>query len=131
MSSICNDFAHIVEVVNDFLYFLGPDLKSVTGDVASVDIVVEVSYFLYMYPCAIFEYIFLCKVYYIYWTNLKFLQDIYFQIQDTKNDHLNIIDHLFNSLDSNILKIFSKIQFTWFKPIKMYLKSVPFLWWYS
>ena len=44
MMTICTDFAHIVEVANDFLYFLGPDLKSVTGDVAGIDAVVLVSY---------------------------------------------------------------------------------------
>ena len=44
MMTICRDLAHIVEVANDFLYFLGPDLKSVTGDVAGIDAVIAVRY---------------------------------------------------------------------------------------
>jgi dynein heavy chain len=43
MSTICVDLMHIVEVVNDFLYFLGPDLKTVTGDVQGIDNVIHVS----------------------------------------------------------------------------------------
>lgn len=42
MSTICNDLAHIVEVVNEFLYFLGPELKTVTGDVQGIDAIVHV-----------------------------------------------------------------------------------------
>jgi dynein heavy chain len=41
MSTICVDLMHIVEVVNDFLYFLGPDLKTVTGDVQGIDNVIH------------------------------------------------------------------------------------------
>ena len=54
MSSICNDLAHIVEVVNEFLYFLGPELKTVTGDVQGIDAIVHVrittTLFLIQYP---------------------------------------------------------------------------------
>ncbi|KAL2608323.1 hypothetical protein R1flu_026896 [Riccia fluitans] len=41
MSTVCVDLLHIVEVVNDFLYFLGPELKAVTGDVAGIDEVIR------------------------------------------------------------------------------------------
>jgi hypothetical protein len=54
MSSICNDLAHIVEVVNEFLYFLGPELKTVTGDVQGIDAIVHVrtttTFFSIQYP---------------------------------------------------------------------------------
>lgn len=43
MSVICTDFLHVLDVVNDFLYFLGPDLKTVTGDVAGIDAIIHVS----------------------------------------------------------------------------------------
>ena len=42
MSNVCIDLLHIVEVVNDFLYFLGPELKTVTGDVQGIDDVIHV-----------------------------------------------------------------------------------------
>ncbi|OAE19678.1 hypothetical protein AXG93_1847s1410 [Marchantia polymorpha subsp. ruderalis] len=41
MSTVCVDLLHIVEVVNDFLYFLGPELKAVTGDVQGIDEVIH------------------------------------------------------------------------------------------
>ncbi|MCO5597848.1 hypothetical protein L7F22_051932 [Adiantum nelumboides] len=41
MSSICADLLTIVEVVNDFLNFLGPELKAVTGDIEGIDSVIQ------------------------------------------------------------------------------------------
>lgn len=45
MSTVCVDLLRIVEVVNDFLYFLGPELKAVTGDTVGIDAVIHVSGF--------------------------------------------------------------------------------------
>lgn len=42
MSAVCVDLLHIIEVVNDFFQFLGPELKSVTGDVQSIDAMIQV-----------------------------------------------------------------------------------------
>nr|AML30863.1 axonemal inner arm dynein heavy chain 7 [Marsilea vestita] len=41
MSSICSDLLNIVEVVNDFQNFLGPELKAVTGDIEGIDSVIK------------------------------------------------------------------------------------------
>lgn len=45
MSSICADLLTIVEVVNDFLNFLGPELKAVTGDIEGIDSVIQVNFY--------------------------------------------------------------------------------------
>ena len=42
MSSICSDLLNIVDVVNDFQNFLGPELKAVTGDIDGIDLVNQV-----------------------------------------------------------------------------------------
>eukprot|EP01018_Ginkgo_biloba_P029496 Gb_13869 [translate_table: standard] len=41
MSNICVDLLHIVEVVDDFHNFLGPELKAVTGDAQGIDSVIQ------------------------------------------------------------------------------------------
>lgn len=37
MADICKDLAEMVEVVDDFFKFLGPELKAVTGDTQGID----------------------------------------------------------------------------------------------
>ncbi|GBG66229.1 hypothetical protein CBR_g57832 [Chara braunii] len=41
MATICGDLRHIVEVVDDFHKFLGPELKAVTGDAQGIDDVTQ------------------------------------------------------------------------------------------
>nr|Q9SMH3.1 RecName: Full=Dynein-1-alpha heavy chain, flagellar inner arm I1 complex; AltName: Full=1-alpha DHC; AltName: Full=Dynein-1, subspecies f [Chlamydomonas reinhardtii]CAB56598.1 1-alpha dynein heavy chain [Chlamydomonas reinhardtii] len=41
MAEICTDLIEMVEIVDDFFRFLGPELKTVTGDTAGIDRVVH------------------------------------------------------------------------------------------
>lgn len=41
MAEICRDLAEMVEVVDDFFKFLGPELKAVTGDTQGIDRVIQ------------------------------------------------------------------------------------------
>ena len=41
MIEICVDLIKIVEIVDDFIKFLGPDLKSVTGDIHGIERMVQ------------------------------------------------------------------------------------------
>eukprot|EP00798_Chlamydomonas_sp_ICE-L_P031817 gene31817-7021_t len=41
MADICNDIIEMVEIVDDFFKFLGPELKAVTGDTQGIDRVVQ------------------------------------------------------------------------------------------
>ncbi|CAD7704507.1 unnamed protein product [Ostreobium quekettii] len=41
MADICRDLAEMVEVVDDFFKFLGPELKAVTGDTQGIDRVIQ------------------------------------------------------------------------------------------
>jgi dynein heavy chain len=41
MADICKELADMVEVVDDFFKFLGPELKAVTGDTKGIDDVIE------------------------------------------------------------------------------------------
>ncbi|GMH41526.1 hypothetical protein BSKO_09436 [Bryopsis sp. KO-2023] len=41
MAEICSDLAEMVEVVDDFFKFLGPELKAVTGDTQGIDRVIQ------------------------------------------------------------------------------------------
>ncbi|MEW5308429.1 MAG: hypothetical protein WDW38_000392 [Sanguina aurantia] len=41
MADICTDLIEMVEIVDDFFKFLGPELKAVTGDTAGIDRVVH------------------------------------------------------------------------------------------
>ncbi|KAL6757976.1 dynein heavy chain, N-terminal region 1-domain-containing protein, partial [Haematococcus lacustris] len=40
MAEICNDLIEMVEIVDDFFKFLGPELKAVTGDMQGIDRVI-------------------------------------------------------------------------------------------
>ena len=40
MSEICTDLTEMVEILDDFYKFLGPELKSVTGDTEGIDAVI-------------------------------------------------------------------------------------------
>jgi dynein heavy chain len=41
MASVCADLRRVVEVVDDFKRFLGPELKAVTGDPQGIDDVIQ------------------------------------------------------------------------------------------
>ena len=41
MSEICTDLIQMVEILDDFYKFLGPELKSVTGDTEGIDAVIS------------------------------------------------------------------------------------------
>uniref|UniRef100_A0A6S8LSH1 AAA+ ATPase domain-containing protein n=1 Tax=Dunaliella tertiolecta TaxID=3047 RepID=A0A6S8LSH1_DUNTE len=41
MAEICNDLIEMVEIVDDFFMFLGPELKAVTGDMQGIDRVIQ------------------------------------------------------------------------------------------
>jgi hypothetical protein len=55
MSSICADLLNIVDVVNDFQNFLGPELKAVTGDIDGIDLVIQV-YFCVIHRTLIYSF---------------------------------------------------------------------------
>eukprot|EP00951_Prasinocladus_malaysianus_P015337 scaffold117564_cov45-Prasinocladus_malaysianus.AAC.4 len=40
MSEICTDLSEMVEILDDFYKFLGPELKAVTGDTEGIDAVI-------------------------------------------------------------------------------------------
>ncbi|XP_073386148.1 dynein-1-alpha heavy chain, flagellar inner arm I1 complex isoform X3 [Physcomitrium patens] len=112
MSVICTDFLHVLDVVNDFLYFLGPDLKTVTGDVAGIDAIIHKVHSI-VAPIENFPYDAFDRAHAALWrtTMLQFDQDRKTIEEDTKA----FIDSSFKKLRSaegalNLLQSFKTVK---------------------